>query len=71
MAEANSTAKVEELMGRRDAVQAEIRSAQIEYKKFAAQNLRVETREAEVDIARLRQRLHVIETELNKLRRFW
>lgn len=63
--------KVEELMGRRDAVHAEIRRAKAEYEKFVEQNLRVEARETEADIARLRQRLHVIETELNKLRRFW
>jgi len=63
--------QIEQLMGRRDAVKGEIRRAQADYEKFSTQNLRVEAREAHDDMTRLQQRLSVIETELNKLKRYW
>ncbi|EKD76005.1 MAG: hypothetical protein ACD_43C00258G0001 [uncultured bacterium] len=63
--------KVEELLGRRDAIKGEIKRAQAEYEKFSAQNLSVEVREAKADIARLQQRLQQIETALAKLKKYW
>lgn len=63
--------KVEELMGRRDAVQGEINRAQNEYEKFASQGLMVEAREAQQDKDRLQVRKRLIEQELEKLRKFW
>lgn len=64
-------AKVEELIGRRDALQAELSRTQTEHANFLSQNLIVEAREAAADVERLRQRLNVIEAELNQRRRFW
>lgn len=64
-------AKIEELVGRLDAVKSELSKTQAEQAKFLSQNLTVEAREAAADVERLRQRLNVIEAELNQLRRFW
>lgn len=63
--------KVEELMGRRDAIRSELKRAYDMVKKFSSLNQRVEAREAEADCTRLQQRLALIERELEKLRRYW
>lgn len=63
--------KIEELMGRLDAIKGEIVDAQREIEKFASQDMRVETREAEADLRRLESRKRQIEAELNRLKRYW
>lgn len=63
--------KVEELIGRRDALLGEVARAEAEQRKFREQNLVVEAREAEQDVMRLRQRLELVNTALNQLRRYW
>lgn len=63
--------KVEELIGRRDALNGEIARVQIDIKKFLNLNHAVAAREAQADLQRLQQRLAVIERELEQLRRYW
>lgn len=71
MQPADAKRKIEELMGRRDAVRGECKRAQELVKKFASLNQIVEAREAEADCVRLQQRLALIDRELEKLRRYW
>jgi hypothetical protein len=63
--------KIEELMGRLDALKAEVKTAHYEYEKFASQGLIVEAREAEQDKQRLEQRKAMVERELEKYKKFW
>lgn len=64
-------AKVEELMGRLDAVRGEIAAAQGEVEKFSNLNLMVEAREAQADKQRLEARKRQLEQDLNRLKKYW
>ncbi|EKD78792.1 MAG: hypothetical protein ACD_41C00264G0006 [uncultured bacterium] len=63
--------RVEELMGRLDAVRGEIAAAQREVEKFSSQNLIVEAREAQADQQRLEARKRQLENELSRLKKYW
>ena len=64
-------AKVEELMGRLDAVKGELAAARREVEKFSSQNLVVEAREAQADQQRLEARKRQLEQDLSRLKKYW
>ncbi|MBI2415854.1 MAG: hypothetical protein HYV33_04290 [Candidatus Kerfeldbacteria bacterium] len=55
--------KIEQLMGRRDVIKAEISSTQL--------NMMAEKRDVQTDLQRLQQRLRFIDQELARLKKFW
>lgn len=63
--------QVEELMGRRDALQGEIQQAQHDVEKFSSLNELVAAREAQAERQRLQQRFSGIERQLHHLRQYW
>jgi hypothetical protein len=71
MDSATAKAKVAELVGRRDALDGEIKRVQADYEKFSTQNLTVEARETKADWDHLLQRQQQITQQLNQLRKFW
>lgn len=63
--------KIEELIGRLDVVQAEIRRAQEAVVKYTSLNEVVQAREAQQEVERLTQRRQVLEIELRTLQKYW